>query len=233
MSEPALREYTKHQIKMQQKGKPATELTQLSLGGSFFTGMPSIQAFTNIKRLDIIAMNPRLTTQDLESDPVATFPAVEHLDLNDNALESLPPHFAEMFPAVQSIELSNNALGKALSLEDPEAMVSAVLAPLKGCAQLKVLDLESNPVCQANGYRELVFRTLPSLYALDSKTQDGQEVEVGYMSDTSSDDAAAEESGEEFSSDFMEEDEEVSDDGASEGSDVEGEKPAKVMKVDA
>ena len=233
MSEPALRQYTEFQIKKQQGDTPAEELKHLSLSAGFFTGMSSISDFKNIERLDIIAMNPRLTSQDLECNPVVKFNSVKHLDLNDNEIAILPACFAEMFPNVTSLELSNNWIGKGMAVEGPEAAVAAALAPLQACESLKVLDLESNPICELSEYRELIFRLIPSLETLDNKTRDGQEVEIDYGSDTSTD--FVEEGSEEGSSCFMEDDfsEDLttsSDDESDDEYDVE--KPSKMMKTE-
>lgn len=38
------------------------------------------------------------------------------------------------------------------------------------------LDLEANPVCDKESYREAIFKMLPQLTVLDMKTKDGEEL---------------------------------------------------------
>ncbi|KNH01769.1 inhibitor-1 of protein phosphatase type 2A [Perkinsela sp. CCAP 1560/4] len=206
MSEPILREYTERQIENQTKNQPADEVKSISIGGSFFTGLAAVSQFPNLERLEVVAMNPRMKTNDLQCDPIVHFKELTHLNLSDNVIESLPQCFSKMFPALCRLELSSNVIGKDMCPKegDEEQSILAVIEPLTLCTELAVLDLESNPICKFRGYREIVFRLIPSLLILDNKNKTGQEM----VSDDSSFESF--EFSQETSSGFMEEDEELS-----------------------
>ncbi|KNH04048.1 mapmodulin-like protein [Perkinsela sp. CCAP 1560/4] len=238
MSEPALREYTRRQVFQQTKNQTASEVHAISLASGFFEGMSSMKDYINLRRLDLVAMNPRITTQNLLNDPEVSFKSLKQLNLNDNALVSLPASFAAVFPAVRKIELSNNLIGKGLSNQSgsEEQAILDVLGPLTLCNELKVLDLESNPICQLGGYREILFRLLPSLQVLDSKNKAGENVDSSDELSSDQQGSSSEEGEEDSTDDFMEDDEE-DDEQTEESSGKEDEteesvdNPVKKMKI--
>eukprot|EP00008_Paramoeba_atlantica_P004293 CAMPEP_0201481664 /NCGR_PEP_ID=MMETSP0151_2-20130828/5933_1 /ASSEMBLY_ACC=CAM_ASM_000257 /TAXON_ID=200890 /ORGANISM="Paramoeba atlantica, Strain 621/1 / CCAP 1560/9" /LENGTH=248 /DNA_ID=CAMNT_0047863979 /DNA_START=52 /DNA_END=798 /DNA_ORIENTATION=- len=176
MSEDAQREYSLRQLNAQAFTKPPTEVPHLSFCGGLFLGFETLAPYTHLRNLDFVAMVPSLRTLEIPSDlPSLCFPHLVQLNLNDNALVSLPSAFSSIFPGLRKLEICNNRLGSDVS-GDTQQQVERVLEPLRGCAQLEILDLDENPLASLPGFREAVWSFLPSLSVLNWKDRENHDV---------------------------------------------------------
>ena len=99
----------------------------------------------------------------LESLP--EFPALYKLSLNDNNLTSLEG-LAKKCPMLLELSLSGN---KKLAEFDQIADVAKL-------SSLMRLELEGSGLAEKDGYRDEIFKKVPTLEVIDSLNQKGEEV---------------------------------------------------------
>mmetsp|Transcript_40007 Transcript_40007/g.63234 ORF Transcript_40007/g.63234 Transcript_40007/m.63234 type:complete len:241 (-) Transcript_40007:25-747(-) len=238
MSEPALREYTRHQIQKQVGDQPSAEVEELSLAAGLFDGIATLREYTGLLSLDVVAMVPKVTASSLECDPDISFQHLQKLNLSDNAITRLPEGFWKTFPNIHTLELSNNKIGKDASTNTAREIIIDAIGPLTHCTKLKNLALDENLVCKLENYREIVYSAIPSLEVLDYVNKAGEDVNMSEEVDdetTSSEDSVSDVNAPDDA--FVEEDSD-DEDGCYEeeseeefGEDDEAENESKKMKL--
>jgi Leucine-rich repeat (LRR) protein len=93
---------------------------------------------------------------------------LEELDIQENGIESVPKDICKNFPKLTVLRLSHNKIKNVADLQG-----------LKGCTELRVLNLDGNPVTKQDNYEKRIRELLPNLDLLDCKDKDGQTVDSG------------------------------------------------------
>ena len=93
---------------------------------------------------------------------------LEELDLQENSIEFIPKDISKNFPKLTVLRLSQNKIKNITDLQS-----------LKGCAELRVLNLDGNPVTKLDDYSKKIRELLPNLDLLDSKDRDGETIDSG------------------------------------------------------
>lgn len=154
------------------------------------TRSPTIEGltdeFTNLKTLSLNHVG--LTR--LKGFP--RLPQLKRLELSDNRING-GLDLLKRSPNLTHLNLSGNKISELEALE-----------PLREFVHLKSLDLFNNPVLNAPGYREKVFKLIPSLKYLDGLDADNQEPEE--TDDSGEDDDLDGDYDEEDEDNFIEED---------------------------
>lgn len=101
---------------------------------------------------------------------------VTHLDLSHNRLRALPPALAAL-RCLEVLQANDNAIEsldgvtnlprlQELILCNNRLQQPAVLQPLTSCPRLTLLNLQGNPLCQAEGSSEHLAELLPSVSSI-------------------------------------------------------------------
>ncbi|KAG5478577.1 hypothetical protein LSCM4_04810 [Leishmania orientalis] len=168
-------------VQKQTEGRPAEEVTQLSLSG--VPVLPELWSpYTHLTHLLLICMKPKLVSLDMVG--LHQLQALRLLDVSDNAVAvaSAPP----AVPSLARLLMPNNLVS---SLEEVSRLAQSF-------PNLEVLDVADNDV-DTPAHFASVFESFPKLVALNSRTRDGTEVVVEDSDESYSDEEYEESSDEE------------------------------------
>ncbi|CAC9490372.1 conserved hypothetical protein [Leishmania infantum JPCM5] len=168
-------------VQKQVEGRPAEEVTQLSLSG--VPALPELWSpYTHLTHLLLICMKPKLVSLDILD--LNKLQALRLLDVSDNAVAVTSPPPA--VPSLVRLLMPNNQVS---SLEEVSRLAQSF-------PNLEVLDVVDNDV-DTPAHFASVFGAFPKLVALNSRTRDGTEVVVEDSDETDSDEEFEDSSDEE------------------------------------
>jgi len=78
----------------------------------------------------------------------------------------VPKELCKNFPKLTVLRLSHNKINNFTDLNG-----------LKGCTELRVLNLDGNPLTKQDNYEKRIRELIPNLDLLDTKDKDGQTVD--------------------------------------------------------
>ncbi|KAG5478994.1 hypothetical protein CUR178_05576 [Leishmania enriettii] len=168
-------------VQKQTEGRPAEEVTQLSLSG--VPVLPELWSpYAHLTHLLLVCMKPKLGSLDMVG--LHQLQALRLLDVSDNAVAvaSAPP----AVPSLARLLMPNNLVS---SLEEVSRLAQSF-------PNLEVLDVADNDV-DTPAHFASVFESFPKLVALNSRTRDGTEVVVEDSDESDSDEEYEESSDEE------------------------------------
>ncbi|CBZ27315.1 conserved hypothetical protein [Leishmania mexicana MHOM/GT/2001/U1103] len=158
-------------VQKQVEGRPAEEVTQLSLSG--VPVLPELWSpYTHLTHLLLICMKPKLVSLDILG--LNKLQALRLLDVSDNAVAVASP--PPPVPSLARLLMPNNQVS---SLEEVSRLAQSF-------PNLEVLDVADNDV-DTPAHFASVFGAFPKLAALNSRTRDGTEVVVKESDETDSD----------------------------------------------
>ncbi|KAG5501342.1 hypothetical protein JIQ42_06343 [Leishmania sp. Namibia] len=199
-------------VHKQTEGRPAEEVTQLSLSG--VPVLPELWSpYTHLTHLLLICMKPKLVSLDMVG--LDQLQALRLLDVSDNAVAvaSAPP----TVPSLARLLMPNNLVS---SLEEVSRLAQSF-------PNLEVLDVADNDV-DTPAHFASVFESFPKLVALNSRTRDGTEVVVEDSDESDSDEEYEESRDEEGQSASTG----GSDSESGEESESDAEPPAKRTRIE-
>ncbi|KAI5688592.1 hypothetical protein MNV84_04071 [Leishmania braziliensis] len=166
-----LRKTASFRVQRQVAGRPAEEVTQLSLSG--VPVLPELWSpYTHLTHLLLISMKPKLVSLDMLG--LNQLQELRLLDVSDNAVAIASPPPA--VPSLARLLMPNNQVS---SLEEVSRLAQSF-------PNLEVLDVADNDV-DTPAHFASVFGAFPNLIALNSRTRDGTEVVVEDSDESDSD----------------------------------------------
>jgi len=187
-------------VELESRGKKPEQVIELNLDNCRSTGEPEgiTDSFTSLQRLSMI--NVGFTS--LKSFP--KLPALLKLELSDNRISGTLSCLKHL-STLTHLNLSGNKIKTLDALE-----------PLADLHKLRSLDLFNNEVTKVDGYRESLFKMVPSLTYLDGFDCNDQEA---LDSDDEEGSGDEEENGEDENGENGNHDDEDSDDDQSDEND--------------